>query len=68
MNPIFDEITEKFCDIARQHAEIVESHCKYTCEKFSVSPEKLVINYTPDGIEILLKCVEFKIETEFLFK
>jgi hypothetical protein len=69
MSHIIDSIHEKVCDLAIKHAEIIEANVKMVLERFNIEADKLILNYQADGsIEILIKCVHFKIENTFTFR
>lgn len=55
--------------MAKKHVGIIEENLKMVCERFSIPPDKLFIEYLPDdSIQILIKACHFKIINEFLFK
>lgn len=59
-------ITEKSKELALQYAEILETRCKYLCEKYSITPDQLIIKmFINNEIRIDIKGVHFKIENEF---
>ncbi len=69
MKTILDEFHEKSTELLRKNVEIIENKLKEVCEKYDLPLDKLIMNYHADGsIEILIKCIHFKIDNVFYVK
>ena len=40
-------IQNKINEIAMKHSQIIEDNIKWVCDKFSIHPDNLIINYLP---------------------
>lgn len=53
-------------ELAKKHAEIIETKCKQACEKFNVEPKDLILEYHGDiEIKIKIQAAHFEIKNSF---
>ncbi len=61
-------IEEKVREIAKAHSQIIEDECRKACEKFNVTGDQLIIQYSSDAkIKITVIASDFQITNNFTY-
>jgi len=66
IDSISEMVNKKCIELAKKHAEIIESECKLICEKFNCAPSDLELEYN-DKMQITIKINASRLVVEHKF-
>lgn len=62
-------IEEKFQEMARSHAHILENECEKVCKEYEVQPKDLIIEYlSKSEVKIIIQGAALVINHAFIIK